>query len=273
MDWKSAETRKRLADHCQLYGLHLRDVNPQYTSRQDSRTGAPGVRCVDVSVADFLTKPWWRKQVARARKKAEKNKGDARERYLIALDDKWSNASNNVKGNATPLRIPLAGGELFVSAHPQSPLASGIQADLNAAANIGLRALLDPDFSGRWWYVPCSETDGIPLADKVKGSICFGDDPKTFGALPKKDTPAESQQRKRRRKSSSSSKSTKDVVNFWSDVSARPLRNAESGGFWLPTPTYWQWVLKRVAANLRNRNGLPKDLLTDDPAVASNGEA
>jgi IS605 OrfB family transposase len=260
MDWKSAETRKRLADHCQLYGLHLRDVNPQYTSRQDSRTGAPGVRCVDVSVADFLTKPWWRKQVARARKKAEKNKGDARERYLIALDDKWSNASDNVKGNATPLRIPLAGGELFVSADPQSPLANGIQADLNAAANIGLRALLDPDFPGRWWYVPCSETDGIPLADKVKGSICFGDDPKTFGALSKKDT-------------SSGSKSTKDIVNLWGDVSARPLRNVESGGFWLPTPAYWRWVLKRVATNLRKGNGLPEDLLTDDATVTPNGEA
>ena len=272
MDWKSAETRKRLADHCQLYGLHLRDVNPQYTSRQDSRTGAPGVRCVDVSVADFLTNPWWRKQVARAWKKAQDNKGDARERYLIALDEKWSNASDNMKGNATPLRIPLAGGELFVSADPLSPLASGIQADLNAAANIGLRALLDPDFSGRWWYVPCGETDGIPLADRVKGSICFGDDPKTFRPLPKKDMSAASKGPKRRQKSSGN-KSTKEIVNLWGDVSARPLRNAESGGFWLPTPAYWRWVLKRVAANLRKRSVLPEDLLTDDATVTPNEEA
>jgi IS605 OrfB family transposase len=176
MDWKSAETRKRLEDHCQLYGLHLRDVNPQYTSRQDSRTGVPGIRCVDVSVADFLTIPWWRKQVARAQKRAGENKQDARDRYLLALEAKWSVASDDDKAQATPLRIPLAGGELFVAADARSPSTQGIQADLNAAANIGLRALLDPDWPGRWWYVPAIlAEDGyrVPNPDKCSGAHCL----------------------------------------------------------------------------------------------------
>jgi len=176
MDWKSAETRKRLADHCQLYGLYLRDVNPQYTSRQDSRTGAPGVRCVDVQVAEFLAKPWWRKQVAHAQKKALENKGDARDGYLLAIEDRWSTMSDEKKAQAKPLRIPLAGGELFVSADPRSSLADGIQADLNAAANIGLRALLDPDWPGRWWYVPAILSDDgfrVTNADKCSGALCL----------------------------------------------------------------------------------------------------
>jgi hypothetical protein len=33
------------------------------------------------------------------------------------------------------------------------------QADLNAAANIGLKALLDPDWPGKWWYVPAAIND------------------------------------------------------------------------------------------------------------------
>ena len=84
MDWKSAETKKRLEDHCQIYGLHLRDVNPQYTSRQDSRTGAPGARCIDVPVQHFLTKPWWRKQVKAARAKAGGKDFSPRDQYLVA---------------------------------------------------------------------------------------------------------------------------------------------------------------------------------------------
>jgi IS605 OrfB family transposase len=177
MDWKSAETRKRLEDHCQLYGLHLRDVNPQYTSHQDSRTGAPGVRCVDVSVVDFLRKPWWRGQVARAQKKALENKGDARARYLAALAERWSNAPEEEKAKST-LRIPNRGGEIFVSVSPESPVAAGIQADLNAAANIGLRALLDPEFNGRWWYVPCvlsNQGYRIPNPEKCAGARCLTD--------------------------------------------------------------------------------------------------
>jgi len=54
MTWASAQVKKHLTDQCQLHGLHLREVQPGYTSRQDFRTGAPGVRCVDIPVAEFL---------------------------------------------------------------------------------------------------------------------------------------------------------------------------------------------------------------------------
>jgi IS605 OrfB family transposase len=251
MDWKSAETRKRLEDHCQLYGLHLRDVNPQYTSRQDSRTGAPGVRCVDVPVVDFLSKPWWRKQVARAQSKNDqKNKGDARDRYLLALQAQWSAASEEEKARAAPLRIPLDGGEIFVSVDPRSPLAGGIQADLNAAANIGLRALLDPDFPGRWWYVPCDPATHQPKADKVKGCIL-----ENVGPLAEvKQTDQTTLPKPKRRRSAKATKE-KEVVNLWRDP-APDLLNPKP---WCEYSEYLSRVKFRVIQILRERAGLARE--------------
>ncbi len=250
MDWKSAEVRERLADHCQLYGLHLRDVNPGYTSRQDSRTGAPGVRCVDVRVADFLGKPWWRKQVARARTLKHDGKGTARDRYLAALDEKWSAASEEEKRTAKPLRIPLKGGELFVSADDRSPPSGGIQADLNAAANIGLRALTDPDFPGKWWYVPCDPGTRAPKADKVKGGILDGAGPlQTALSATAPDTG-------KRRHSNRGVGRTKEAVNLWRDPAPSRIVGAEGGETWREWNEYWNAVQERIVRLLVQQAGM-----------------
>lgn len=66
--------------------------------------------------------------------------------------------------------VPRRGAELFVSAQPAIQSHTGIvHADLNAAANIGLRALMDPDWPGAWWYVPAQLKDGffVPADDKT----------------------------------------------------------------------------------------------------------
>jgi IS605 OrfB family transposase len=255
MDWKSAETRKRLEDHCQLYGLHLRDVNPQYTSRQDSRTGAPGVRCVDVPVVDFLNAPWWRKQVARARKKAEENKGDARDRYLLALEQQWSGVSVEEKKNAPPLRIPLDGGEIFVSADPHSPLANGIQADLNAAANIGLRALMDPDFPGRWWYVPCDSATYQPYVEKIKGCILENVGPLAEVKQADQTTLPKPKQNQSQQNRDAQATKKKGVVNLWRDPAPDLLRPKA----WCEYGAYVSKVKFRVVQILRARAGLPRE--------------
>ncbi len=150
MDWKSAETRKRLADHCQLYGIHLRDVNPQYTSRQDSRTGLPGVRCVDIAVDSRTGEPkayWWIKLSSAKKKTGDQDdagaKGDAESRFIVELAAHLA----DLKANGEPLpnfvRVPRKGGDLVVTATPLSckakdhkpcPLCDGkrraLQADL-----------------------------------------------------------------------------------------------------------------------------------------------
>jgi hypothetical protein len=158
------------------------------------------------------------------------------------------------------LRLIAKGGELFVAApvvrggkivQDGSP---GLQADLNAAANIGLRALLDPDFPGRWWYVTCTEDkkakSAVPLAKYTKGSACFPQDPTQFGSLTKEVENAVGTAKEK-------------TTYFFSDPTPHPLRNSAAGGFWLPTPAYWRCVRKRVVAILRKLNGLPEDPVED----------
>ena len=113
----------------------------------------------------------WRKQVAQAERKRLEGKGDKRDEMLLGLHAQYKDATGPSLNDR--LCIPLKGGDLFVSSAPHSSGAV-IQADLNAAANIGLRALMDPDFAGKWWYVPCDPKTKIPKADKVKGGLVDG---------------------------------------------------------------------------------------------------
>lgn len=282
MSWSAGKVRKYVEEASQLHGLHLREVMPNYTSRQCSRTGLPGLRCDDVPMDEFLTAPWWNKAVNAATKRLQENGADSLDRLLVALREKWSTASDQDRRRQRTLRLPGAGGDLFVAAPPNGAATAkdrrcgALQADLNAAANIGLRALFDPDFPGRWWYVPCIEDKAagtaVPRADKVKGSLCFGPDrlkPEQFGSLLKPDTDdlPDGRARPGRRQIARSSKSDgKETTNFWQDPRAAALRNATNGGFWLPTPAYWRWVRKRVVAALWQANGLPAppaDLVRD----------
>lgn len=241
MDWSSSKVKKHLSEACQLHGLHLREVQAGYTSRQDSRTGAPGIRCTDIPVTDFISKPWWRRQVKIAQEKTGHHKGDARDRYIVDLDARWSAASEAERKAAPPVRVPVAGSDLFVSADPQSPAAKGLQADLNAAANIGLKALLDPDWPGKWWYVPCSTKDGKPSQDKVKGAMCLYPEESLL------DPTSEPGHR------TGDKTKKKEIVNVWRDPSMAPV-----AGRWEPTPAYWNTVRCRVIDVLRHANGLTK---------------
>lgn len=282
MNWSAGKVRKYLEEACQLHGLHLREVMPNYTSRQCSRTGLPGLRCDDVPIDEFLTAPWWNKAVKAAAKRLQENGTDSLDRLLVALREKWSDATDSDKCSQRTLRLPRTGGDLFVAAPLNGAATAGdrrrgaLQADLNAAANIGLRALLDPDFPGRWWYIPCIEDKAagtaVPRADKVQGSICFGPDPskpEQVGSLlkPGAGDSSDGQSRPaRRQRNRRSNAEGKETTNFWSDPCAAALRNAEDGGFWLPTPAYWRWVRKRVVAALWKANGLPAppaDLVRD----------
>jgi len=61
MTWSAGKVRKYLEEGCYLAGLHLREVYAGYTSRQDSRTGAPGLRCSEVPAEWIVSKsgPAW----------------------------------------------------------------------------------------------------------------------------------------------------------------------------------------------------------------------
>ncbi len=251
MTWSSSKVKKYLAEACQLNGLHLREVPARYTSRQDSRTGAPGIRCQDVPVNEFMQSPFWRKQVAQAEKKATDGKGDARERFLVDLNAKWKDQTDAAWKSAGSVRLPLKGGDLFVSIDSRSPAAKGIQADLNAAANIGLRALLDPDWPGRWWYVPCKRGTSQPASDRIKGSKAF----EGVQNLPADGVaPAENRANKEQPKKNKG-KDPKEVEYLWRDPSSHGL--AAAG--WKQTQAYWNDVQYRAVQLLRRQARLNFD--------------
>jgi IS605 OrfB family transposase len=281
MSWASAKVKKYLAEACQLHGLHLREVSARYTSRQDSRTGAPGIRCQDIPVADFVRcHSWISKQVRIALDKPAHER-TALDRYLVAhwvrWDDstqRWHDFKNVVwelgsqgywvkKGEdhidpkrretPAPLRIPSKSGEIFVSAKKDSPAAMGLQADLNAAANIGLRALLDPDWTGRWWYVPCDPVSHLPVEMSTKGSAVF-ESRRPFPTSQRSVLGEQSPSRKTKQKGRGQKKGEENdrPINLWRDVSATSLYD----GSWRGIQEYENTVRGLVIRILREQANL-----------------
>lgn len=224
-DWAARNVRKLIMEGCQLHGLHFVEVDPRYTSRQDSRTGAPGVRCTDIKVQKFLG----RKDVTKARERAEKGGQDTRDLMIAALFAKYSSDSTN-----PVIRITQGGGELFVSSH------SGvvIQADLNAAANIGLKALADPDWTGAWWYIPVKQQDGVT-------------DPKDFPSCPLFEKPLQLLEAKSKNEDEVVT-TKRDKINAWRDLAGDSFKQ----GKWLEYGPYWGWVEKKILLKLADNQAL-----------------
>lgn len=266
MSWASSKIFDHLADACELNGLLLREVSAAYTSRQDSRTGAPGMRCRDIPVKDFMgAKPFWKNELARTDIRLKKDTADSRDDLLYDLRNKWENKDAAGIENARAVRIPFDGGEIFVSADENSPLARGIQADINAAANIGLKALLDPDWPGAWWYIPCNTKTLKPLAKNVGGSDAINT------TIPLKTSETKDTDGKKK-----GSKKAKDIVNMWRDPSGEPIHESTRQptvfsdtdlteytngkpiheSTWQPTPDYRRDFQNRVVRVLRKYNKL-----------------
>lgn len=152
--WSKAQIDKHLHDGCQLHGIYVWSVTPSYTSQYDFRTGSAGVRCRRVTAKDWQ-RPYWTKELARAR-----NDNSPYSEYLRAVDRKFLSASHNPK---QAYLIPARGGNVFVqAAQPALPKISSLDADLNAAANIGLWALLDPSWPPRWHRIRVAPETHLP---------------------------------------------------------------------------------------------------------------
>lgn len=255
MTWASSKVGKYLTEACELHGLHLRETPAAYTSRQDSRTGAPGLRCRDVPILEFLHSPFWRRQVEAAGEKQACD--DSRARFLLRLHDHCRRMERAGRANAT-IRVPDRGGEIFVSADVASPAARGLQADLNAAANIGLAALLDPDWPGKWWRVPC-DANGLPIPEKVKGCAAAG---KTKTPLPGATAVREATVAAgKSRKAKGQQESAKGIANLWRDISGLPI-DSKDPGEWLGYKAYSRTVEERVMQVLQRPNRAPDEDVT-----------
>lgn len=273
MDWSSAKVQKYLKEGCQLHGLHLREVQPNYTSRQCSRTGAPGLRCVQVSAAEMLT-GYWKKDVDRARgrvEKARKEGRDGAQADLLLIDaSDWAARLPDTVRAVRRIVLPKRGGDLFVAvkvSRGKNGHVAAVQADLNAAANIGLRALLDPDWPGRWWFVPCTGGTFSPAPEKTRNAAVFltvnqlpheGDSPEAVGGEPGEPVNG----KRKGKKASSGSAAEKAIENRWRDVSAASV----SDGRWVTTAAYWNFVQAQVCKGLRRQSAASTSDLEKAPS-------
>ncbi|MSR29607.1 MAG: hypothetical protein EXS03_08560 [Phycisphaerales bacterium] len=271
MAWASSKVHKYLAESCQLHGLHLREVQPNYTSRQCSRTGAAGLRGVAVSATDLLTNPWWMRDVAQAKARIEKalknGRNGAVADQLLVSAEAWAlriperdrhdrKADESVKAfHAERVILPRKGGDLFVA---ESARCNGkghvpaLQADLNAAANVGIRALLDPDWPGKWWWVPCVGGTYSPSPEKTSGAKVLEhidqlphemvDPPQV---APKSSAP----QPKSSRAAKVKAKEFRAIENRWRTCSSELL----SQGKWIPSGEYWSKVEAAVCLVLNDQ--------------------
>lgn len=152
MRWCHRQLVQKLRQLCESYGIPVLAAPAAYSSRFSSRDGSAGFRAVEVTAADRHEWPWKQdlaklEQHEAGEKKLEPKALAAAEhvRRLFALLDaaEKERPSAPAGENRRPrtLLAPRAGGPIFIPLGDAPPM----QADLNAAANIALRAIAAPD--------------------------------------------------------------------------------------------------------------------------------
>jgi IS605 OrfB family transposase len=162
---RPSEFRKQLISRCTYYGIKVYEIDPAFTSILDSKYRIPGIRVNEISAKNFMSLPWIQKQVLAAKERALKNEPLPEEELLIANHEKLKGLSESELEKAPDVFIISKGGKLFVS-----PSSDGLMnADMNAAVNIALKALIDPDFTGAHIRI-LTDKNGIPDPKSYKGS-------------------------------------------------------------------------------------------------------
>jgi hypothetical protein len=154
MQWCIGHMRDKLKLLCEVFGLPILETPPADSSKFCSRSGVPGFRAEEVTTA-FTQREWaWL-----AGKKDEQGNPKPEAQRLLDLDRELSEAQTELerswkeKKRPQPcpkrtLLVPTRGGPVFVPIVDKvegadlSPAV--VQADINAAINLALRAIADP---------------------------------------------------------------------------------------------------------------------------------
>lgn len=178
MKWCHRQILTKLKQLCEPYGLRVLETPAAYSSRFCSLTGVAGFRAVELTPAYAAEFPW-KKHLDRLRDadagKRTLSKGEREESKRIRTLFRQLVEINKGVGDANPLRpkwrtllAPMTGGPIFVPAsdtercereNPRTGKTEPviyfkkiegrrpvvIQSDINAAINLGLRALAAPE--------------------------------------------------------------------------------------------------------------------------------
>ena len=137
MEWSHRAVLLKLQDMAKVYGIQIFTVDARFSSRFCSRSGVPGIRCAEIAKGFEEEYPWkkWAEETV-------KDKGVKKPSERAELVKKTAESLNKPQTpeKATAI-LPMDGGPSFISVTGQFES----NADLNAAVNIGLRAVAHPD--------------------------------------------------------------------------------------------------------------------------------
>lgn len=184
MKWCHRQVRDKLRELCEPFGIPVLETPAAYSSRFCSRSGVAGFRAVEVT-AGFENEPPWcwlrdKQSDGQLTEEAQFIRRTAEElrHAQAALDADWAAKHPGQKAPHRTLLLPLAGGPIFVPAADWTSsdgLCSAVtQADINAAINLGLRAITDPRL---WTIHPRLRTERVGGETKQRRGKRHGDTP------------------------------------------------------------------------------------------------
>jgi hypothetical protein len=155
MKWCHRAVRDKLKQLGEVFGIPIVETPAAYSSRFCSRSGVPGFRAEEIAPGFENESPWsWIKE-----KKDDHGQPTAEAMHIQELVQQMAEAqriptrSGKLLAKPRTLFAPLAGGPVFVpivDSIPNAELAPKlVQADINAAINLALRAIADP----RLWAI------------------------------------------------------------------------------------------------------------------------
>ena len=151
MKWCHRSVRDKLKELCQPFGIPVIETPAAWSSRFCARSGAAGFRAVEIAPGFDQEPPWrWLKD----RKDGDKLTQEAElVQQLIRQLAEANVGRDGHKRKFRTLLAPLASGPIFVPIKDLVPGADMkpaiVQADINAAINLGLRTIADP----RLWSI------------------------------------------------------------------------------------------------------------------------
>jgi IS605 OrfB family transposase len=143
MKWCHRAVLGKLKQMAEPFGIPVVEVPAAYSSRFCALSGVPGFRAVEVHPGNADDFRW-----KRLLQKAEKDRSSEDAQAAAIVFDQLRQMNIEIveareRGEKKPYRtllVPLAGGPIFVPMKGAGPR----QADINAAINLGLRALASP---------------------------------------------------------------------------------------------------------------------------------
>lgn len=177
MKWCHRAVRDKLRELCEPFGIPVLEVPAAYSSQFCSRSGVIGFRAEEVTEGFEKRAPWlFRLRV----KDGEEETQEQREMRKLAADlydaqrimEKiWREKHKTGQPPKVTVIMPKQGGQIFVpvvaaEAQGNRFAAKVADADLNAAVNIGLRAVADPRM---WEFFPRLRTTRVSGEVSHKG--------------------------------------------------------------------------------------------------------